>query len=228
MGRDAFNIEGIGPAILTRLIELGLVSHLADLFRLTTDDLKKLDATKDRLATKLVGAIQTRRVLPLARFVFALGIDFVGQTGARVLAGALGTLDTFLSVTRDDLLRIPQIGEKTADSIVRFLADPSNRDEIDRLRAVVTVLPEEKRTTTGLLKGKTVVVTGTLERFSRSQIEEEIRRRGGKPTGSVSKSTSLLVAGPGAGSKLAKARELSIPVLTEVEFLELLEKGEEI
>jgi len=221
MSRDALNIEGIGPAILAQLIDLKLVGRLADLFRLAKEDLLKLKETKDRLATKLVDNIQARRDIPLHRFIYALGIDFVGLAGARVLAQELGSIGKLQSSTEEELIAIPQIGEKTAASVVRFLRDPQNRSEIESLLAVVTVQPVERAVAAGVLSGKTVVVTGTLSRFTREQIEEEIRRLGGRPAGSGSKATSLVVAGPGAGSKLKKAQDLNIRILTEDEFVTL-------
>jgi DNA ligase (NAD+) len=224
LSRDAVNIDGIGPAILEQLLALGLVTRLGDLFRLTREDFLRLRETKDRLAAKLLDGVQQKRRIELARFINALGIDFVGATGARILAEHLGTVERFRAATEAELVAIPQIGEKTAASIARFLAAPDRAAELDDLLSVVTVLPGPARAAAGdaVLAGKTVVVTGTLSSLSRSDAEDLVRRHGGKATGSVSKATSMVVAGPGAGSKLDRARELGIPVLTEADFLLLV------
>jgi DNA ligase (NAD+) len=160
----------------------------------------------------------------LDRFIYALGIPNVGKKTARDLAEAYMTYDAFASADTESLMRIDEVGEAVAGSIREFFSNAQNTDNIDRLFAA-GVIPGrmEKKAADGFFAGKTVVLTGTLEHFDRNAAGEEIMRMGGKVTGSVSKKTDYVLAGEAAGSKLTKARELGIRILTEAEFLEILQ-----
>ncbi len=228
VSRDALNIEGFGPAILEQLVELGLVKHYADLFRLTEQDLLRLKETKERLARKLLAAVAARRRVELARFVYALGIEGVGEFAANLLAEQLGSLEALRAASFESLRELHQFGDVTAQAIVDFLARPETDEEL-RLLAEAGVETHARQVAPrgSALAGKSVVVTGTLESMGRREAEDAIRAQGGKPSGSVSKSTGYVVVGEGPGSKAEKARELGVSILTEAEFLALVKPGEE-
>ncbi len=226
VSRDAFNIEGFGPAILEQLVQLGLVKHYADLFLLNVQDFLKLKETKEKLATKLHGALQSRRSVPLSRFIYSLGIEGVGGFAAGLLAERLGSLENLRAATLESLREIHLIGDVTAQNVVDFLASPEVIDELQRLKeAGVEARAEEARQTGAALVGKKVVITGTLQSMSRREAEDAVRNQGGKPMGSVSKSTSFVVVGADPGSKAEKAKELEVPVLTEAEFQAMLQSS---
>ncbi|MBI3892104.1 MAG: NAD-dependent DNA ligase LigA [Candidatus Wallbacteria bacterium] len=226
VGRDALDMDGFGPAVLEGLAQLGLVRHYADLYALVEADFLKLPQTKEKLARKLHAAVAARRKVPLARFLYALGIEGVGDFAANLLAECFGSLEALLVADFETLRGIHQIGDVTARAIVDFLARPEAQEELCRLReAGLEVFVEKTRTRGDRLAGKTLVVTGTLASMSRKQAEDSIRAQGGTPSGSVSKKTAFVVAGAEAGSKAARARELGIPLLDEKQFLELLAGG---
>jgi len=174
-------------------------------------------------AKKLVENIERSKTNELSRLVFALGIRFVGERAAKVLAERFQSLDALMSATREELIETPEIGPKLADSIRFYFDVPANRERIEKMQRS-GVAPVHIATATGTrLAGKTVVVTGTLTRFSRDEIHKLIEREGGKASGSVSSKTSYVVAGEEAGSKLDKAKSLGVPVMTEDEFLAMIE-----
>lgn len=235
--RGAMDIEGAGPAVIGQLQERGMVNDPADLFRLTVDDLLQLDRFAEKSAQNLYERIQAAKRRPLARILFALGIRHVGETTAEDLArwiatrlGGRGLLAEVWRVLRaasiEDLQAIEGIGPVVAAAVHDWFQDPANEAFLDKL-AVVGVEPELPAPSPAApaaspLAGKTVVFTGTLERRSREDAEDLVRKLGGKTTASVSKKTDLLVAGPGGGSKLDKARELGVRVIDEEEFQALL------
>ncbi len=223
--RGAMDIEGLGDRLIDQLLRLKLVGSLADLYRLRRDDLFQFDRMGDRLAEKLLSAIETSKRRPLENFIYALGIRHVGSHLARLLSRHYGSLTQLQQASYDDLLAIHEIGPQVAASVVNFFAAESNRQLLDEL-IELGVNPEgsSKQPTGELLKGKTLVFTGSLERFSRKEGEALVEAQGGRASGSVSKKTDYVVAGPGAGSKLAKAEELGITVLSEDEFLALIGK----
>ncbi|MBI4867250.1 MAG: NAD-dependent DNA ligase LigA [Candidatus Wallbacteria bacterium] len=227
VSRDALDVDGFGPAVLEGLVGLGLVRRYADLFRLEEADFLKLPQTKEKLARKLHSAVQARRRVTLARFLYALGIEGVGEFAANLLAEHFGGLDAVLAADFDTLAAIHQFGEITARAVVDFLARPEAQEELRQLRQVgLETFVEKVRARGTKFEGKAVVVTGTLAAMSRREAEDAIRAQGGSPTGSVSKKTAFVVAGVEAGSKATKARELGVPILDEAQFLELLGAGE--
>ena len=221
--RDAMDIEGLGEKFVEQLHSLGLVRSVADIYGLTRDDFMRFERMGDKLAANLLGAIESSKRRDLGRFVFALGIRHVGERTARSLAQAFGSLENLQRATFDELISIRDIGATVARSITTFFANQGNRDVIRRmLDAGVAPTVEEKRVG-GRFTGKTFVFTGALTRFTRDQAQRLVEAEGGTAVGSVSRKTGYLVAGEDAGSKLARARELGVTVLSEDEFLALLE-----
>ncbi len=224
--RNAMNIEGLGDRLIHQLICLKLVNGIADLYRLQRGDLFKFDRMGGKLADKLLQAIDTSKQRPLENFIFALGIRHVGNHLAKLLSRRYGSLDALAAATRDELLDIHEIGPQVATSVVSFFAAENNRKLFTEL-AELGVKPEnhEIHSSGDRLKGQSVVFTGALERFSRKEGEALVEAEGGRASGSVSKKTDYVVAGPGAGSKRAKAEQLGISILSEGEFLELIGQG---
>ncbi|MCK4622561.1 MAG: NAD-dependent DNA ligase LigA [Desulfuromonadales bacterium] len=225
-GRNAMDIEGLGDRQIDQLLRLGLVKSVADLYRLQKEQLFQFERMGDKLAEKLLAAIEASKKRPLERFLFALGIRHVGSHLAKVLSRQFGSTDALAATDREQLLAIHEIGPQVAESVLRFFADRNNREILNQLQqAGVTPLAGEQPRG-NKLSGKIFVFTGALERFSRKQGEALVEAQGGRASGSVSKKTDYIVAGPGAGSKLAKAEQLGIRVLNEEEFLDLIEQGE--
>lgn len=226
--RAAMNIDGLGPELIGRLLDAGLIRDAADLYHLTLDQLLTLERVGPKLAENLLAAIDATRTNPLRRVIFALGIRHVGERAAQLLAQAFGSLEALAEADADGLQQVPEIGPKIAASIVEYFSFQESRDFLARLRAGGVAPPAEvvaPAAADGALAGKTVVVTGTLPTLSRQEAEELIARHGGRAAGSVSRKTDYVVAGEKAGSKLAKAEELGIPVLSEADLLALVGEG---
>ena len=221
--RIAMDIEGLSDQYIDQLLRLNLVSTVADLYQLTRADFMQFDRMGDKLADNLLTAIEQSKERPLFRFIVALGIRNVGEYTAKLLANAFGSIENLGIATVAELLQIRNIGPKVAQSIVSFFADPHNRDVVTRLLAHgVRPAATEKRLG-GMFTGKTFVFTGTLTRLNRDAATALVEREGGHAAGSVSKKTDYVVAGSDAGSKLDKARNLGVTVLTEEEFISLVE-----
>lgn len=219
--RGAMDIEGLGDKMVDRFLELGLLSDLPSIYTLhqhrTT--LEQLDRMGTQSVTKLLSAIEGSRERPLERLIFGLGIRFVGDRTALDLARAFGSLERFRRATYTELIAVPDVGPRIASELETWLEESTNQTLLDRLLAV-GVRPTEGDAPLGdLFAGQTLVFTGKLEQLTRESAEELVQRLGGKAAGSVSKNTSLVVAGPGAGSKLAKAEQLGVPVVDEDAFL---------
>ena len=224
--RGGMDIQGMGDRYVDQLLRLNLVGSIADLYRLKNEDLFQFERMGDKLADNLLAAIAGSKNRPLANLIFALGIRHVGSHTARLLAQQFGSLGNLAGADYDTLIAIHEIGPQVAGSIVNFFAAAKNRALLSDLAELGIAPPAEKRQPAGrLLEGKTVVLTGSLERFTRNEGEELIMQQGGRASGSVSGKTDYVVAGPGAGSKLDKARALGITVLSEDEFLELIAPG---
>lgn len=226
-GRRAMDIEGLGEKLVEQLVDSNIITSLPDLYRLDVPTLAKLDRMAEKSAQNLVDALHQSRQTTLARFLFALGIRNVGETTAKDLARHFGRLDAVMSASVDHLLQVPDIGPVVAASIHTFFAQPHNRDVVAGLRAVGLSWPEGEPAAQAVLPlaGKTVVITGTLPTLSRDQVKEVLEAAGAKVAGSVSKKTSYLIAGAEAGSKLAKAQELGVPVLDEAGLHALLARA---
>ncbi len=225
VSRNAMDIESLGGKRIDQLIDAGLVRSAADLYRLTMDYLLPLERMGEKLAANILQSIEDSKERPLNRLLFALGIRHVGDHTADVLAENLGSLDRVMNASVDELSAIHEIGPTMAESIAAYFCDEDNRQMVEDLRAAgVTPKEAEGAPKSDLLAGKTFVFTGTLTKFSREEAERTAKQAGARVSGSVSKNTSYVVAGANAGSKLAKAQELGVPVITEDEYSEMLKK----
>jgi len=220
--RKAMDIEGLGDQTVTALVNAGLVTDYASVYELTEEQVAGLERKGEKSAKKLIENIHNSKTAELARFIFALGIRFVGERAAKVLADRFHSIDALMNGTTEELLEVNEIGPKLAESITFYFSVPANRERVEKMQRL-GVAPTHVAIATGnRLAGKSVVVTGTLQRFSRDEIHKLIEREGGKPSSSVSSKTSYLVAGEAAGSKLEKAQTLGVQVMTEDEFLAML------
>lgn len=224
VAREAMNIEGLGEAIVVQLINAGLVHDVGDLYALRFDDLTKLERFGEKSARKLLEAIDASRGNSFGRLLFALGIRHVGAGAARELARSFPSMDRLLRASDEELTAIPTIGPKIAAATVKYFSEPRNRELIVKLEKY-GVNPVETEAENGPrpLAGKTLVVTGTLAGFNRTEAETLIRAAGGKAAAGVSRKTDWVVAGENPGSKLEKARELGVPIITETDLRKLLE-----
>ena len=220
--REAMDIDGVGPAVLEQMVNAGLVHNAADLYSLTVQDIAQLDRMGDKSAWNAVHAIEESRSRDLSKLLCALGIRQIGAKAAQVLARHFGSFDALAAATEEELTAIDDVGGITAKCLRQWLESPQSRDLISRLKAAGVNMECHDMPTADTLTGKTFVLTGTLSSLGRKEAEEAIARLGGKASGSVSKKTSYVVAGEEAGSKLRKAQELGIPVLSEAEFLAMI------
>ena len=223
-GRRAMDIEGLGDKLVDQLVDRGLVHTPADVYRLSQDALAGLERMAEKSAANLLAAIDTSKTTTLARFIFALGIRNVGEATAKDLAQHFGSLDKLIAASEADLLAVRDVGPIVAQSIIQFFAEPHNLDVVRKLRTAGVCWPESEgvQQSAGILMGKTLVLTGTLPTLTRDAAKEKIEAAGGKVASSVSKKTDYVVAGEEAGSKLAKAQELGVPILDEAGLLTLL------
>jgi len=227
--RLAMDIDGMGSKIVEQLVDKKLVSHTSDLFKLDLTQVAALDRMATKSAQNLLDALEVSKSRPLKQVIFALGIPQVGESTARDLALAFGTIDAVMGADQDALVAVDGIGEVVAQSVMAFFADPGVREEVQRLRDAGVRFPEtEKLAQAGGadLTGKTFVLTGTFPTLKRSDAKNRILAAGGKVSGSVSKKTDYVVAGADAGSKLTKAQDLNISVLDEDGLVAML-AGEE-
>lgn len=222
VSRDAMDIDGLGSAIVEQLIAAGMVKTPADLYCLEREKVEALDRMGKQSTDNLLRAIEKSKENDLSRLLYAFGIRQVGAKAAKTLAQHFGSLEALQAATMEELTAVPDIGGITAENLVRWFAQDQARDLIVRLQAAGVNTKSLDQPLGDSFAGKTFVLTGTLTRFTRDQATREIETRGGKAASSVSKKTSYVVAGENAGSKLKKANELGIPVLSEEEFLALL------
>lgn len=221
--KRAMNIEGLGEKWIEEFYNKGLLKHFSSIYELKKEDLQKIERQGERSSEKLIEAIERSKNATLDRFIFSLGIRFVGERTAELLAVHFGTLEAFLKASDEELMHVEEVGEKVAKAIREFLDDKKNLDEIKRLlKNGVKPKSFAKETASNALEGKTFVITGTLPTLSRDEASALIRSHGGKVTGSVSKSTDYLVVGTDAGSKLQKATALKVPILDEDSLKELV------
>ncbi|ADL08491.1 NAD-dependent DNA ligase LigA [Thermosediminibacter oceani] len=223
--RDAMDIRGLGSAIVSLLISQGLIKDAADLYYLKREDLVPLERMGEKSAANLLAAIEESKKRPLDRLIYALGIPFVGSRTASLLAEAFSSIDDLQKAKYEDLIKVPEIGDKIAQSILAFFRQEQTNDLISRLRAAgVNMEAQKKAEGPRPLDGLTFVLTGTLEKYTRQQATELIEKLGGRVTGSVSKKTDYVVVGKDPGSKYENALKLGIKILNEGEFEELIEK----
>ena len=223
--RGVMNIEGLGDAVVQQLLDREMVKSVADLYDLTEEQLTGLDRFAKKSAQALIAEIEGSKSAGLARVVMGLGIRFVGERTAELLAEEFGSMDALSTATAEELERVEEVGPRISQAILEFFAQPPNLALIERLKAAGVNMTAEKRQRSEQLAGLTFVLTGTLPTLSRDEAKQRIEAAGGKTAGSVSKRTSYVVAGEEAGSKLEKALELKIPVLDEAGLMALLHGG---
>lgn len=227
VSRNAMNIDGLGERLITQLFNRKLVESVADLYYLDREELLKLERMGEKSVDNLLNGIERSKQNSLERLVFGLGIRLVGEKAARTLSQHFLTIDNLMRARAEDLVAIDEIGPKMADSVVAYFQNEQVKETIERLRAAGVNMeykgprPDEIDSDSPFA-GKTVVLTGTLEKMTRKEAQAAIEARGGKVSGSVSSKTDLLVAGEKAGSKLTRAQQLNVKIVTEDEFLDML------
>ena len=226
ISRRAMNIDSLGPETVDTLYRLDLIKDVADLYQLQEKDIISVDRFGKKSAENIIKGIKSSLTVPYERVLFALGIRFVGETVAKKLAKAFDSIDKLQHASLEDLMEVDEIGEKIAQSVIRYFANPSNVELVERLKQVglqFSRSEEEQSGYTDKLAGQTIVISGVFAHHSRDEYKEMIEKNGGKNSGSISAKTSFILAGENMGpAKLEKARKLGIRILTENEFLELL------
>lgn len=218
------DIRGLGEALVQVLLSHGLIQSPADLYALTLEQLVTLPGIQEKSARNLLRSIQRSKRRPLPNVIFGLGIRYVGAQTAQLLADALGDLDLLSAASVDELEAIPGVGNKTAQSIVEWMADPANRELLDKLKAAgLTWHAEQPEAAPGPLSGTTFLITGRLDAMPRSRAEARLKELGGTVAGGMSKSVDFLIAGAEPGSKLDRAVKLGTPVKDEAWLLNVLE-----
>ena len=222
VSRDAMAIDGLGPAVIQQLLDAGLIKDAADLYSLTFEDLTPVDRMGKKSAENLLKGIQDSKERGLAPLIFAMGIRHTGEKSGKILAQTLGSMDKLLSATVEELQAIPDVGPTMAESLVQFFSLESTRRFLAKLRDAGVAMTAEKSPQPQIFAGKSIVVTGSLERWERREIEKIIEDHGGKAASAVSKKTAFVIAGERAGSKLVKAQGLGVPIMSEEEFEQLI------
>ncbi len=222
VSRDAMDIDGLGEAQLATMVELGLVKDAGDLYYLKKEDLLVLGKKVDTLASNIISSISASKNAGLDRLLYALGIRQVGEKASKVLAKTYGDIEKFFTVTVDELCQINDIGKITAENIVNFFCHKQTRDLIDKLENAGVKTVFESEVTDTRFNGMTFVLTGTLPTMKRDEASALIEKFGGKTSGSVSKKTTYVLAGEEAGSKLTKAKELGVQIISEQDLLEMI------
>jgi DNA ligase (NAD+) len=221
--RDAMDIEGLGSAIVEALVDAKLISSPADIYYLTLEHVKKLWKSGETAAKKLLAAIEESKNRDLFRLIYALGIRQVGAKTGKVLAQHFGNMDALASATLEELTEVSDVGAVTAENIASWFAQPQAKEMVEKLRAAGVNFESQRTVTDTRFAGMTFVLTGALTMFTRDEATEKIELFGGKASGSVSKKTTFVVVGENAGSKERKARELGIPILSEQDFLNMIQ-----
>ena len=227
VSRTAMNIDGFGDALVEVFIENGFIETLADVYTLHThrETLESLEGFGEKSIQKLLQAIEISKSNDYYRLLVGLGIPLIGEKAAKTLAKYFPTLDALRGASLEALTAIDEIGDKMANSLIQYFSQPDAVAMIERLKAYgVNMGTDLKAVTEGVFSGMTLVVTGTLSRFSRDEIKVVIESNGGKVSGSVSAKTHFVVIGENAGSKAEKAIQLNIPILTEEQFLQMIEE----
>ena len=226
VGRRMMNIEGIGEEMVQQLVESGLVKDIADIYDLTVERLTSLEGVADKGARRIIKGIEESKQVPFERVVYALSIPYVGETGSKKLARALGDIDTIASTPYEKLVEIEDIGPRIAESIINYFKNEKNREIVQRLReaGVQMAMPDgHDLTLSETFAGKTIVISGTFTHHSRDEYKAIIESHGGKNGSSVSKKTDFILAGDNMGpAKLEKAAKLGVPVIDEESFLGML------
>ena len=221
--REAMDINGLGEAIIEELINRGLISNITDIYKLTLDDIASLKKNGKKFAQNLLDAIEASKHRDLYRLINALGIRYVGVKTAKILARAYGTMDNLMEASYESLCVREEVGKIIAKSVYEFFREEQTIDVINKLKNYgVNMEAEVSEDVDDRFAGKTFVLTGTLENYSRDEASEIIEKFGGKTSGTVSRKTAYVLAGEAAGSKLTKAQDLGIPIITEQEFEEMI------
>lgn len=228
VSRKAMNIDGLGPEIINQFFQAGMIRDIADLYSLSARDIARQEGLGEKSAVSILRSIENSLQVPFERVLFAVGIRFVGETVAKILAKAFKSMDALKKATVEELTQVNEIGDRIAQSIVSFFADEKNCALVQRLSDIGLKMEIEDNATDGgsdRLAGKTVVISGVFNHHSRDEYKQLIEKHGGKNTGSISAKTSFILAGQNMGpSKLEKARELGVPLMSENEFLELIDE----
>jgi DNA ligase (NAD+) len=219
--RGVMNIDGMGEALVNQLTDRGLVKNVADIYKLTEDDLLSLERMGEKSAQNVLREIEASKKLPLERVIYGLGIRFVGERTAQFLAEHFGSMNALMDASEEEHQQVNEVGPRIAQSIVEFFQEPRNRELVERLREAGLTFAGTKKERGTKLAGKTFVLTGTLN-LPRDQVKKTIEDAGGRVSGSVSKKTDYVIAGADAGSKLDKAKELGISVIGEKDLDDLL------
>ena len=223
VSRDAMDIDGMGASIVTKLLENGFIKNSADIYYLNKENIASMDKLGEKSAANLISAIEKSKSNDLSKLLYALGIRHIGLGAAKLIAKHVKNIDKLFTITKEELTEIDDIGEIMADSIIEFFSQEHAKSMIERMKnAGVNTSYIEEEALGNVFEGMTVVLTGTLSAMGRKEAAEIIERNGGKVSGSVSKKTSLVVAGEEAGSKLDKANTLGVRVIDENEFLEMI------
>lgn len=226
VGRRMMNIDGIGEEMVNDLCEKGYLKDCADIYDLTADQIKSLYVKGDKIAEKILNGVEASKAVPYERVLYALSIPYVGETGAKKIARASGNIDRLMAMSEEELMAIDDVGPNIARGIIEFFSDERNRQIVERLRhsGVTLEAPAtDDVATSDLLKGKSIVISGTFNRYSRDQYKALIERHGGKNVGSISKKTDMVLAGENMGpAKLEKAKALNIPIIDENTFLDMI------
>jgi DNA ligase (NAD+) len=220
--RKVMNIEGLGDAVVDQLLERKLVANVADLYSLTLEQLVALDRFAEKSASTLLDEIEQSKKAGLARVLGGLGIRFVGERTAELLAEEFGSIEALEAASPEQLAQVEEVGPRISQAIVEFFAQPANRALVERLHAAGVDMTAEKKQRSTQLAGLTFVLTGTLPTLTRDEAKARIEAAGGKTAGSVSKKTNYVVAGEDAGSKLDKAQKLGVAVIDEAALLAML------
>lgn len=220
--RDAMDIEGLGTAVLDTLVKESLIRNAADIYLLKVEDIAKIDRMGEKSGENLVNAVKRSKENDLSKLVFALGIRHIGQKAAKLLSDKFGNIDTILNASAEEIVSIDGFGDVMAQSVVNFFSHKESRELIERLKEYGVNTLSKKEVKGTLFEGKTFVLTGTLPTLTRSEASEIIEQFGGKTSSSVSKKTDYVLAGEDAGSKLKKANDLGVTVITEEEFRNMI------
>lgn len=227
VGRKAMNIDGMGPETIDNFFSIGLINDISDLYTLKVKDLYRLERMGIKSAENLINSIEKSKQIPFERVLFALGIRFVGEVAAKKLAKAFKNIDNLMSATLEQLTEVNEIGNKIAQSVIDFFAEEKNRVLMEKLRTAglqFAITETESDSTNNKLQDKIIVISGVFEKHSRDEYKTIIENCGGKNSGSISSKTSFILAGDNMGpSKREKAEQLGIPLISETEFLEMIE-----
>jgi DNA ligase (NAD+) len=223
--REAMDIEGLGEKLVEQLVQQGLIRSLGDVYRLTEEQVASLPRMGSKSAKNLIDGIQASKTCGLSAVLNAMSIRHVGQRVAQIIARKYLSLEKLCEASVEEISRVPEVGQVIAASVYKYLHSDAGQQLIADMKSVGVVLEQIEEVSSGKrrFEGMTIVVTGKLQRFTRDEIETLIDREGGKPAGSVSKKTSFVVAGEDAGSKLDKAKQLGVKVISEEEFAAMME-----